>query len=124
MTRYYYFLVALLISYQIERRQLARSIDVALCKSNKNKATSLRIRSRTACTRCQGIFFFHSLSNGRVLSRNGSKLPESQVAAVAVASREDTIDTCTSKSVPAILITNFTTCSNGEVYLRNITFRM
>lgn len=57
MTRYYYFLVALLMSdYQIERRQLTRSIDVALYKRNKNKATSLRIRSRTASTGCQGIF--------------------------------------------------------------------
>lgn len=56
MTRYYYFLVALLMSdYQIERcrRQLARSIDAAL---HKNKAKSLRIRSRTASTGCQGIF--------------------------------------------------------------------
>lgn len=57
MTRHYYFLIALLMSvYQIERRQLAGAIDVALYKRNKNKATLLRIRSRAASTDCQGTF--------------------------------------------------------------------
>lgn len=96
MTWYYYFFVALLMSdYQIERRQLARAIDVALYKRNKNKATSLRIRSRATRTGCQATFSSIHYQIGRVLSRNSSKLLDSQVAAAAVASREDTIDTFT-----------------------------
>jgi len=97
MTRQYYFLVALLMSELSDRMtptrgMRARAIDSAL-ERNKNKVTSLRIRSRASCT---GQFFFLPLTANRpcAVARNGSKLRDPRAVAL-VAPREDAIDTCT-----------------------------
>lgn len=109
--------------YQIERRQLAvcaQERSMPRYKRNKNKATPLRIRSRTrSLRRLPGQFFFSiHRQSGRALSRNASKTERDfssrRLLSCRSARRRDRY--LYSKSVPAILITNLTTCSNVEFY--------
>lgn len=91
--------------YQIERRQLAvcaRERSMPRYKRNKNKATPLRIRSRTRSLRRLQFFSSIHRQSGRALSRNASKTERDSRAADSyrVAPREDAIDTCTLNPCP------------------------
>lgn len=98
MTRQYYFLVALLMTdYQIIERRLlavcAQERSMPRYKRNKNKVTSLRIRSRAPLSlAAKAIFFLHSQCRSAVRYRETARNYETLELIV---SREDAIDTRT-----------------------------